>query len=56
MNLNIGQTVTTSQVGVANVITGTFAGIEGSFALVVWTTATGRTVTGRFPLAATQAA
>ena len=56
MNLTAGQTVTTSQVGVSNVITGTFVGTEGRFALVTWTTPTGRTVTGRFPLTATVAA
>lgn len=55
-SLAIGQKVTTRQVGVDNVVEGTFAGIEGTFALVTWTTGTGRTVTGRFPLAATVAA
>jgi hypothetical protein len=56
MNLTAGQTVTTQQAGVATTVTGTFIGTEGSFALVAWTTPTGRPVVGRFPLSNTAAA
>ncbi len=55
-NLTAGQTVTTNQAGVSTTITGTYVGTEGSFARVAWTTPTGRSVVGRFPLANTVAA